>query len=103
MFYCFGLSFRDTLAQSLFVNNVIYECFVLWRKCWKGSKMSIVYGGKVDSSGPRIVFLEACQKTMTSDLKHNYDAETNNSVVEKIKNRVRRTSKIRQTSNSWIK
>lgn len=34
------------------------------------------------------------QKTVTTDLKTNYDAEINNSVVEKIK-RESRTSKMR--------
>ena len=43
-----------------------------------------------------LYFLEACQKTMTTDLEQNYDAETKNSVVENIKNRVRRTLKMRQ-------
>ena len=49
--------------------------------------MSIVYGGKGDSSGPQLYI---------------YDAEMSNSVVEKINNRVR-TSRMRQTTSSWIK
>ena len=47
-----------------------------------------------------LYFLKASQKTMTADLKQNYDAETSNSVVGKIKNRVRRTSKRRQEAPS---
>ena len=35
-----------------------------------------------------LYFLKASQKTMTADLKQNYDAETSNSVVGKIENMI---------------
>ena len=46
-FYFLGLNFRFYLRML---------CFVLG-KFWKESKISIVYGEKGDSSGPRIIYL----------------------------------------------
>ena len=87
-FYFLGLSFRDTRAQSL-VNNVIYkECCVL---CWENFGKNQRY---------RLFTVERVTEVVHE--LYIYDAEMNNSVVEKINNRVR-TSRMRQTTSSSIK
>ena len=40
---------------------------------------------------------------MKTTLTTNYDAQTNTSDVEKIRNFVYRTSKVRQTTSNWVK
>ena len=88
LFYILGLSFRDTRAQSLYVNrNIRMLCFV--KKVLKRIKDVDRLWRLWGSSGPRIIFLESLAKNY--DYCQNYDAEMNNSAVGKIKNLIRRT------------
>ena len=54
--FCFGSEFSGQHPCSVALREQGEEKF------WKESKKSIVYGGKEDSNGPRIILLESLPK-----------------------------------------
>ena len=120
------------IVRSLFVNNVLRRIYFFWRKSWRESHLLRSSHIQICRSfservGPRVILVERLpneqssykfsrseitkhiklrkQKTMTSDLTTNYDAEANTSDVEIKKSRivVNRTSKMQQTTSIWEK